>query len=87
MQKWHRKWCNSNNCSPVFQQVIISNDSFEIELFSKDKNILQSKYQTVSGLLDVNTKFDSKDGRKKQIITEKVCTDEKRTRKIFETCT
>ena len=46
------------NCFPVFKQVIISTDNFEFEMFSLEKGKVATKKQTLSGLLELKTKFD-----------------------------
>ena len=46
------------NCFPVFKQVIISTDNFEFEMFSLEKGKVSTKKQTLSGLLELKTKFD-----------------------------
>ena len=44
---------------PAFEQVIISSENFEIELFFLEKGNIAIKKQT-SGLFNFKTKFDSK---------------------------
>ena len=48
------------NCFPVFKQVIIVIKNFKIELFFLEKGNVTIKKQTISGLFNSKTKFDSK---------------------------
>ena len=62
-------------------------ENFETELLFLEKPNIAIKKQTMSGLFNFKTKFDSKmTGEKKKIIV-KICIYEKLTKKIYEGCT
>ena len=67
IQKRNSKSCNSGNYFPVYEQVIISTENWEIELFFLEKGNNPITKQTISGLIDFKTKFDWKmTGEKKK---------------------
>ena len=86
IQKQNSQSCNCKNCFLVFEQVIISSKTLSLSCSLEEGNIAVKK-QTISGLLDFKTKFDSKMTGAKKLIIPEIYSYENRKEKIDEGCT